>query len=271
MSGLARRLGWALLLWASTAGAEQVYSLAVVPQLTPQEIGKRWTPLLIRLEALSGVRFTLRLSDRFPVFEQEFKSGLPDFVFLNPYQALMAAKAQGYVPLVRSRKLLNGILVVDGLGPIRRIADLDGKTLVFPAPNAFGASLYLRALLAGKEKLHFQTRYVGSHQNVYRSVMLGDAAGGGGVEATLNREQAGLRARLKVLYTTPGMPSHPLVAHPRVPREVRERVRQALLGMVGADAGLLAGAELADPTLADFTRDYAPLERLGLERYADLD
>jgi phosphonate transport system substrate-binding protein len=266
------RLGLVLCAWAGMVWAgEPVYTLAVVPQLTPQETGKRWTPLLQRLEAVSGVRIGLRLSNRFQLFEEEFKAGLPDFIYLNPYQAVMAAKAKGYEPLLRSRRPLSGILVVDGAGPIQKVADLAGQTLVFPAPNAFGASLYMRALLAEQEKLQFQTRYVGSHQNVYRSVMLGDAAGGGGVEATLKREQPGLRARLKVLYTTPGVASHPLVVHPRVSRAVRERVRQTLLDMTGDDAALLAGVELSEPVVADYARDYAPLEHLGLDRYADLD
>jgi phosphonate transport system substrate-binding protein len=36
---------------------------------------------------------------------------------------------------------------------------------------------------------------------------------------------------LRVIYTTRSAPSHPIVAHPRVPPEVRDKVLKALLAM----------------------------------------
>lgn len=259
-----------LLFWFPAAWAGQVYTISVVPQFTPVDIGTRWTPLLARLEKDTGISLQLRVLEHIPKFEADFLAGLPDFVYLNPWHEVMAMKAQGYIPLVRGGDPLNGILVVDRQGPIKRLADLSGKTLAFPSPNAFGASLYMRALLKEQEGLDFTPTYVGTHQNVYRHVLLGEAAAGGGIAATLEKEPAAVQSRLFVLYATPGVPSHPLAAHPRVPAQIREQLAAALLRLDRTPEGrrLLQAVEL-DRTLAvDYARDYAPLEKLKLGNYA---
>lgn len=262
----------AIALWLPTASAEPVYNLSVVPQFTPVDIGLRWSPLLAYLKKETGISLQLRVMERIPKFETDFLAGIPDFVFLNPYHEVMAMKAHGYVPLVRGGDPLNGILVVDREGPVKRLADLGGKTLAFPSPNAFGASLYMRALLAEKEGIHITPTYVGTHQNVYRHVLLGEAAAGGGVTATLEKESAAMRARLVVLYTTPGVASHPLAAHPRVPEAVRAKLVAALLKLDRDPAGrkLLAMVELDRIQIAEYARDYAPLEKLKLDAYAQV-
>lgn len=261
---------FALLLWLPAAWAGQVYTISVVPQFTPVDIGTRWSPLLARLEKDTGISLQLRVLEHIPKFEADFLAGLPDFVYLNPWHEVMAMKAQGYLPLVRGSDPLNGILVVDRQGPIKRLADLSGKTVAFPSPNAFGASLYMRALLKEKEGLDFTSTFVGTHQNVYRHVLLGEAAAGGGIATTLEKEPAAVQARLTVLYTTPGVPSHPLAAHPRVPADIRERLAAALLQLDRTPEGrkLMQAVELDRTQAVDYARDYAPLEKLKLGNYA---
>ncbi len=248
----------------------QTFTLSVVPQFTPVDIGQRWTPLLRQLEAETGYRFQLRLLDKIPRFEFDFLAGIPDLVFLNPYHMLIAADAQGYIPLVRGTDPLIGILVAAQDGPIKKLQDLNGKRLAFPAPNAFGASLYLRALLTEKEGLRFNSDFVGSHQNVYRHVLIGDSAAGGGIYATLEKESPAIQHRLRVLYTTPGVAPHPFAAHPRVTQVAREKIRDALLKLGSTPAGrkLLADVDLDKVISADFARDYLPLAKLKLKHHS---
>lgn len=270
-----RRLGLLILGLALVvpAWAGKTYSIAIVPQFTPVDIGIHWTPLLKRLEDDTGLKLQLRMFEKTPDFEADFLRGGPDFVYLNPYHMVMASHAQGYIPLVRGAETLSGILVVDKRGPVKSLADLRGAKLAFPSPNAFGASLYMRALLAEQEKLNFTPVYVGTHQNVYRHVLLGEEMGGGGVSATLDREPDSVRERLHILFQTPETPSHPLAAHPRLPLAIRERVTQAFLALNSDPAGrkLLEGVKLGGAREAAFTRDYQPLEKLRLDRYLVVD
>ena len=253
-----------------SAGEQKSYTVAVVPRHPPLVIERDWTPLLLRLSAASGYQLVLKFYKSFADFEREVTKGIPDFVFLNPYHAAVAKKSRGYVPLVRDdEQPLVGILVVKKDGAITSVQDLNGKEIVFPAPNAFAASLYIRSLLTQRERVRFTPKYVGTHSNVYRHVVLGFALAGGGVAGTLQRESPELRNELRVIYETPGVQPHPLCAHPRVPAVVREAVTNAVLRFAPDDEGraLLRAVRIPRPVRAEYERDYAMLEHLELERY----
>ncbi|MGE0312916.1 MAG: phosphate/phosphite/phosphonate ABC transporter substrate-binding protein [Lautropia sp.] len=248
--------------------ASPVHSVSVVPQFAANDIDRDWSPLLARLGERIGARLVLQVARTIPAFERALWQGTPDFAFMNPYHQVLARRAAGYEPLVRDARALSGILVTRADGPVRSLRDLEGREVAFPAPNAFGASLWMRALLAEREGLRILPRYVTTHGNVYRQVLLGLKAAGGGVNATLAQERPEVRRGLRVLLETPGVASHPIGAHPRVPLALRAAFADAMLSMAGdADAALLAAVRLNRVVPADYARDYAPLEAYHLDRY----
>lgn len=249
--------------------APRTQEVHVVPQQTPGVTLENWAPLLEQLGRQTGLCFELRIAATIPAFESALLAGQPDFAFVNPYHAVMARKAQGYLPLVVDKQeKLSGLLMVRADSPIRSIGELDGKTIAFPAPNAFGASLLLRSQLA-RQGLRIEPRYVKTHGNAYRAVILGDVVAGGGVNNTLKRESAAVRAQLRVLYETPGYAPHPFVAHPRVAPRLRETVVQAFLRLHEHEQGrrLLDAIQIPSPMRADYGRDFAPLESLQIEQF----
>jgi phosphonate transport system substrate-binding protein len=283
--GSKRAAGWlagGLALFAACAAAVSAaaeppsspapaLTLAVVPQRPPLETYENWSPLAERLSRQLGVAITLKVYRDFPSFEEDLLKGRPALVFMNPYHQVLAYRAQKYLPLVRSSRPLTGILVVRRDAPIRRLEELDGKTLVFPSHNAFGASLYLRALLSERYKLRYHAYFVGSHDDVYRHVILADADVGGGLHYTLLRQPPPVRAQLRVIYETPTTVSHSLAAHPRhIDPALRAALTSAILALWQEPEGmtLLERVQLGAPAPADYRRDYAPLERLRLEKYA---
>lgn len=253
--------------------APKGYTLAVVPYRLPLAAHQDWGPLAEHLGERLKAHIELKVHDSFVRFEEELFRGAPDFVFMNPYHQVVAYKRAGYLPLVRSSKPLTGALSVRHDSPAASVKDLNGKILAFPSPNAFAASLYMRALLTERHKIRFTPYYLDSHNEVYRHVILGEAAGGGGSRHTLEREPPEVQAKLRVLYETPAAVSHPFAAHPRIPAAVREAATQAILDLGAADAAraLLERTQLSDPVRADYRRDYRPLERLRLDRYAAVD
>jgi phosphonate transport system substrate-binding protein len=253
--------------WAEPGAVS--YSIAVVPQFRAEEIHRDWTPVLERLRAATGASFSLRIAADIPAFEESVLAGAPDFAYMNPYHQVMARKAQGYIPLVRDSKPLTGILVVRKDDPIKSVRELDGKEVAFPAPNAFGASLWIRALLAEREKIRILPAYVKTHSNAFRYAATGKAAAAGGIGVTLVDEPEELRSTLRVLLETPGVAPHPLSAHPRLPEAVRRLVTETLLGMAQDAAGqaMLKDIQMPAPVRADYARDYQPLEKFGLEKY----
>jgi phosphonate transport system substrate-binding protein len=132
-------LCFALLLSAHRAYAADVYSFGVVPQFEQRKLHAIWKPIIDELQKRTGLDFNLVTTLQIQDFEKEFVAGKLDFVYMNPYHILKAAELQGYIPLVRDKVLLRGILVTRKDSPIKDVSELNGKVVAFPSPNAIGA------------------------------------------------------------------------------------------------------------------------------------
>ncbi|WP_295749999.1 phosphate/phosphite/phosphonate ABC transporter substrate-binding protein [Undibacterium sp.] len=248
------------------------YSIAVVPQYNVVQLHSEWQPLLDRIARDTGITLELSLQSSIPKFERGLLKGEPDFAYANPYHAVMAKNAQGYLPIVRDSKALTGILLVRKDSPYKNLSDLSGKEIGFPAPNAFGASLYMRALLTEK-KIKFEAQILNNHGNVFRSILNGSIAAGGAVNNTYNDEKPEIRDQLRIIFQTPGSASHPVIVHPRVPEAVGAAVKAAFLALQKDPAGLalLKEVRLPQPLATNYESDYLPLEKLGIEKYVILE
>lgn len=269
-------LGKALACWLALAmlaasgfcQAAESYTFAVVPQFEQRKLFRIWKPLVDELEKRSGLELKLVATLSVPEFEHELLNGSFDFVYANPYHILRESTHQGYIPLVRDAEPLRGILVVRKDSPLRSLADLHGKTLAMPSPNALGASLLLRADLERLHHVKMAPLYVKTHSSVYLHVTNNLADAGGGVEKTLEEQDQAVRDALRILYTSRELPSHPVAAHPRVPKEARDKLRRALMDLAATPAGLalLAEVPMKRPVAAEIG-DYTPMRSWGLDAY----
>ncbi len=271
----ALRCGWravlvilAMLALAGRAGAADSYLFGVVPQFGQRKLYATWKPIVEELGKRTGLRFELVATLSVPEYDRRYGKGAFDFAYVNPYLIVHDEGRQGYLPLVRDGVPLRGIVVVGADSPLRGPADLEGKTVAFPSPNAVGASVLVRMDLARLFRVTIKPLYVKTHSSVYLHVATGQADAGGGVQKTLQEQDAALRSALKVIYTTREFPSHPVAAHPRVPAAHREAVRRALLEMSATPAGreLFARIPMARPVAASVA-DYAPMQGWGMELF----
>ncbi|MDO8207385.1 MAG: phosphate/phosphite/phosphonate ABC transporter substrate-binding protein [Gallionella sp.] len=244
------------------------YTLGVVPQFEQRKLFAIWKPVVDELSRRAGLEIRLVVTLTVPEFESALEKGSFDFVYANPYHILRVSDSQGYIPLVRDREPLRGILVVRRDSPVKSVEELAGKTLAVPSPNALGASLLLRADLDHLYGVHMSMVNARTHSSVYLNVLNGLTDAGGGVQKTLAEQDAGIRDGLRILYTTRAMPSHPVAAHPRIKPDVRERVRKAVLEMSATPAGraLLDEIPMLSPVNA-FLEDYLVMRKWGLDTY----
>lgn len=246
---------------------------APVPQFPAPTLFARWAPVLEEVGKTSGQCFDLVIKPSIPDFERYLLTGTPAFAYANPYHAVMAYKAKGYKPLLADGStLLTGILVAKSDENVRSLSDLHGKRIDFPAPNAFAASLLLRAQLAALN-IPIKPNYVKTHSNVYRGVLIGEAAAGGGVNKTLDAEPEEIRKKLRVIYESPGYRSHPIITSTKVSPSVREKILQSFIALGKTESGrtLLNGVQLNEPIPVSYQKDYLPLEKLNLDKLVVLD
>jgi phosphonate transport system substrate-binding protein len=258
-----------LLAGMGPVRAQTVYKFGVVPQFAPRKLASVWTPILNDLETRTGLTFKMVGSPKIPDFEMSFLAGAFDFAYMNPYHAMLASSKQGYVPINRDhgRKLF-GVLVVKKDSPIQDIRALDGESLSFPAPNALGASLLMRAELARNVGITMKPIYTQTHSSVYLNVIFGKTPAGGGVMGSLKRQGKEIQDGLRVLYKTREMVPHPVTAHPRVPVEHREKVRAAFLAMGRSVEGAAMLAKVPFKKIGPASPDeYSDLKTWGLEEF----
>lgn len=266
--GILRLAGALFGLLTMAAQAADTYTFAVVPQFEQRKLHAVWKPVIDELSRRTGLELKLVATLTVPEFERELTNGSFDFVYANPYHILREVPRQGYLPLVRDKAPLRGILVVRKDSPLKSPAELDGKSLAIPSFNAVGASLLLRADLEQLFKARPLPINAKTHSSVYLHVVNGLAMAGGGVEKTLQEQDPAIRSQLRVLYTTRDMPSHPVAAHPRVPPAIRDLIQRAFIELGESDNGrqLLEDIPMNAVTPTSI-KDYQPMNKWGLERY----
>ncbi|MDP1524343.1 MAG: phosphate/phosphite/phosphonate ABC transporter substrate-binding protein [Rhodocyclaceae bacterium] len=252
----------------SIAQAADAYTFGVVPQYEQRKLFVIWKPIVEELSKRSGLTLNLVATLTVPEFERELAKGNFDIVYANPYHILRESSRQGYVPLVRDKEPLRGILVVRKDSPVKNVAELNGQTLAIPSFNAVGASLLIRADLEHLFQVKMTPLNVKTHTSVYLNVATGLVPAGGGVEKTFNEQAQKLQDQLRVLYTTREMPSHPVAAHPRIPAADRSKIQRAFLDLAATEAGraLLAKVPITE-AIPTTIKDYLPMRAWGLDAY----
>jgi phosphonate transport system substrate-binding protein len=247
-------------------------AFGIVPQQSASRLAEEWGPLLAELSRRSGVPLVFRTAPSIPVFEERLGQGEYDLAYMNPYHYVVFHTATGYRAFAKEQeRKIKGILVVKKDSAYRKPADLAGKTVVFPAPAAFAASILPQAEF-GRLKIPIEAKFVASHDSVYRSVASGLQEAGGGIQRTFEATPAEIRDTLRVLSETPSYTPHAFAAHPRVSPETLAKVLAAMASLGGDEAGQRLLAPLAFKGIAAAQdkewNDIRALDIDLLERYS---
>lgn len=226
-----------LIFFASTVMATEIppksdsgttIIFGVVPQQAASKLARKWGPLLARLSAKTGYNFKFSTAKDIPTFEKRLAVGEYDMAYMNPYHYTVFHRSPGYIAIAKEKnKQIKGIVVVRKDTAIKSLEELQGKTLAFPAPAAFAASVLPRATLKNRA-IAITPKYVSSHDSVYRTVARGLYAAGGGVVRTFRNMSPEIREQLKILWTTKAYTPHAIAAHPRLNKNVMLNVQKAM-------------------------------------------
>ena len=116
-------------------------TLGVVPQQSPLKLSKKWIKVTDYLYKETGIKIIFKTEKSIPKFEKELYAGKYDLSYMNPYHFIIANKTQQYEAFVRAKKNIVGILLSKSEEVDFTKENLKGKTFLFPAPNAFAATL----------------------------------------------------------------------------------------------------------------------------------
>lgn len=261
-------LGTLLMLFIISLNAHaETLTFGIVPQQSAKKLAQTWSPMLAYLGENSGLELEFATAKDIPTFEKRLANGEYDIAYMNPYHFIVFNESAAYKALAKQLdKNIYGVIVVAKDSDINTISDLKGKTLAFPAPAAFAATIIPQTSLQNLA-LDISSQYVSSHDSVYLNVQRGIFQAGGGVMRTLNATRPAVRESLRILWKSPGYTSHAIATN----ANVRDRDRAALLkAMLNANDDPVAKALLKGIAFKGFEEandnNWDDVRSLGIER-----
>ena len=211
----------------------------IAPQQEPEKVRAMWAPFFRYLEKEVGHPFAFETASSIEEFQKRVLEGRYDIWWGNPLTYVQVSKRLGYQAIARDTTRIAGLLVVLKEDGPKSPKELQGKKVAYSAPDAIGGTLLVQALIAraGVAPDQVETIYTGSHDAVYKAVLEGKAAAGGGVPRSFNALSAEQREKLVVLAKTEEVAPQPFAVHPRLYRSVVAKIQRAMIKLNWAPEG----------------------------------
>jgi phosphonate transport system substrate-binding protein len=226
--------GAGLLVAAAVAGGALAEPaplvFGVLNQQSPALTAERWNPILHYVTSMSGVPLRFRMGATVQETDAMMGRGEFDFVFTN-HNFQPEYEAAGYRVIARwGGDAIRAVVAVSNDSAISDLGQLQGKKVAFPSPDAFvGYAVPVVALRKANVKVEevFAGNQEGAMAQVKNRRVEAAAVNSRFLAQYSEREGVQFRA----IFTSEPYPELAVVAHPRLPRPVVDKVRQALLAM----------------------------------------
>lgn len=222
------------------------------PFANPARIYQTFQPLIDYLGQATGTEISLKIAPSYLAHVNLVGSGKADLAFVGPSPYVRIKDKFGGIELLARLRMQDDIgdkvvIVCLDSSPVKSIADLAGKTFAFGDHQSFG-SHYLPRWVLGTNNVPLKELvaydFVKSHDNVILSVLHGDFAAGGARLDVFNRYAD---RPLRILAGPFLTPPHALVCRTDLEPGLKDKLRQALLGLI--DQKVL---ERIDPAMLRF-------------------
>jgi phosphonate transport system substrate-binding protein len=220
-----------LLMLAWSAGAQdRPLTFGVLNQQSASLTAERWNPILQYVSTTSGVPLQLRMGPTVEDTDAMMGRGELDFVFTN-HNFQSQFDGVGYKVIARwSGEPIRGVIVVPTDSPIRELRQLEGRRVAFPSRDAFAA--YAVPLLAFKRAGVTMQEVLAANQEGALAQLKARRVDAAAVNSRfLGQYEEREAVRFRTIFVSDAYPDLAVIAHPRIPAAVVDRVRGALIGM----------------------------------------
>lgn len=223
--------------------AENEIIFGVNPFTSPENIKKMYAPILEWVCGRIGYRARIMIVRDYDAVTDGIKKNIIDVGWFSPFAYVSAHQESGVVPIatpkVNGRFAYNGYVIVKKISGINRLEDLKNKHFGYVDTKSASGYLYARHILKLKgldpDKLFAKVSFMGSHDNVIKSVLSGELdAGATYSEAIDMAKAAGLRVEeLEIIAKTEDIPKDAIAVSPRLPEAVAEKLKQVFIAYDG--------------------------------------
>lgn len=228
------------------------YVFAIHPLHNPVRLFEVYGPLVDYLNRnIPGVTFRLEASHNYEDFDKKLYLRQFDFALPNPYQTLNSLH-HGYHVIAKMGDdyKFTGVILVRRDSGIRKVTDLKGKKVSYPASTALAATMMPQYFLQthGLNVMRdIENLYVGSQESSIMNVYLGNVAAGATWPLpwdAFQKEHPDKARELELKWETEPLINNGVVARDDVPEQLATRVAQLLDGLHTSEEGKLILARM---------------------------
>ena len=202
----------------------------VLNQQSPVLTAERWNPILSYVSTVSGVPLRLKMGPTWQETDAMMARGEFDFIYTN-HNFQPQYDGIGYRVIARwGGDAIRCVIAVAADSPLQRIDELAGKRVAFPSPDAFVGYAVPKVGLK-KAGVVVEEVFSGNQEGALAQLKARRVAAAAANSRFLAQYSEREGVRFRELYISDPYPELAVVAHPRVPAQIVERVRQALLGL----------------------------------------
>ena len=200
--------------------SDTTLEIGILPYLSVRTVLTTYQPLQQYLQDRLQRPVLFVTAPNMRTFVERTQRGEYRFVLTAPHFARLAQQEAGYLPMLRTKRDLYGVLLVDKDSPLRHVSELRGETVATPDSiaiiNMLGAQL-LRAngLKPGKD---VELRAMPSHDTAVLALQKGDTAAAIVSVTALQQMPEELKNNIRTLAISNGIPHIMFLAHPKAPR-----------------------------------------------------
>ena len=230
-----------LTLPPGMAHAGEPLTVGIFPRRDATLTMRMFSPLGDYLQRQLGIPVAVETAADFETFMARLAKGRYDLVHFNQYHYIQDHREHGFIAIAqneeRGDKTIQGALFVKSDSPIQEIRQLRGKRIIFGGGTSAMMSYIVPTYLlrqAGLRKGDYEEVYAISPPNSILAVYFGQADAGGAGEIVPRLKVVTSRVPpggVTALAVSQPLAHLPWAVHPRMSKELRERIQTLLTGL----------------------------------------
>ena len=210
--------------------AGETYRFSPVNQWDISKTASYWNPIIQYVSNRSGVKLELKIGRTSADTTSFVLADEVEFIFSNH---MFSPERDGLGWRVFGRRntpRLHSQIAVPEDSPVRRLEDLEGKTVVFAGPEAFIGYKVSAAELRSRN-INFKTEFGGNQNAAFAQMFAGKAQATGSNSMLIEGYSNSEGRKFRILWTSEGYHDLALMVSKKVPEKEMKAVSQAFLGM----------------------------------------
>ncbi|MBU0676046.1 MAG: phosphate/phosphite/phosphonate ABC transporter substrate-binding protein [Proteobacteria bacterium] len=266
-----------------TLAAQDTILIGLIPEMNIFKQKKRFQQLGDYLSQKTGVKVEFTILSRYGNIIESFTTEKMDGAFFGSFTGALAIQKLGVIPLARPVNLdgsstYHGFLIVRKDSGIKTVEDMRGKRMAFVEKATTAGYIFPRAYfkehgVSVDEGFFSETFFTGSHDSAIMAVLDHKADVGAAKHSIYNRlqrENPRIDQELLILADSPKVPSNGLCVRPDLDPDLREKFKQALLGLETDPAGKsvlddFGALRFIETTAGDYQPVFEMAEKAGID------